>query len=67
VLETKHHETITTLARYGAKLDSHDERIDSIEKKIPIYDLVVRVVNRVGMIAGTVIVGGIVSSYFVFS
>ena len=67
VLETEHKATRDTLSRYGQKLEKHDERLDAIEKKTPIYDLMVRVVNRVGMVAGTVIVGGIVSSYFVFS
>jgi len=42
VLETKHHETITTLARYGTKLDRHDSRLDDIEKKTPLYDQVVK-------------------------
>jgi len=66
-LETEHHATRETLSRYGTKLDAHDTRIDTIEKKIPMYDLGMRIMNRIGMIVGTVIVGGIVSSYFVFS
>ena len=35
VLETEHHATRETLARYGAKLDVHDKRLDTIEQITP--------------------------------
>jgi len=34
-LETEHHATRETLARYGTKLDKHDQRLDAIEQVTP--------------------------------
>ena len=67
VLETEHKSTRETLARYGAKLDKHDERIDMIESKVPVYDLFVNSIKRIAMWVGAFLVLGVLGGVISFT
>tara|TARA_R110000803_G_scaffold34529_1_gene75308 strand:- start:4766 stop:5068 length:303 start_codon:yes stop_codon:yes gene_type:complete len=63
-----------TLQTMGDRLNNHSEaiksmdaRIDTIEVKVPIYDLSTSIIKRVGAIALTILVTGIIGSVLVFS
>ena len=66
VLETEHKATRDTLSRYGEKLEKHDARLDTIEQKLPYYDILVKIGGRVGMIALTFFIAGLLGYFFVF-
>jgi len=53
-LETQHHATVETLARYGAKLDKHDARLDVIEKEAP---RMVRFLDRWDKVSLSLVIG----------
>lgn len=51
--------------QHAVRLDDLDKRVDSIEKKLPVYDIVTAVAKRVGLIALTIIVGAILTGILV--
>ena len=61
VLETEHKATRDTLARYGQKIDNHDARLDNVEKKIPMYDLIVEEKRATSVLIRRSIIGTFIS------
>jgi len=61
VLETEHKATRETLARYGAKIDNHDARVDEIEKKVPVYDLMVEEKKATATLIRRSVIGTLIS------
>jgi len=59
VLETEHHATRETLARYGAKLDKHDSRLDVIEQITP---RAVRFLDRWDKVSLSVVIGVVLAA-----
>ena len=62
-----------TITNMNLRMNSHaenikhnDERLDKIEQKLPIYDILVTASSWAGRVVLTLIVGGIVGSFFVF-
>lgn len=52
--------------RFIMRLDDLEDRIELIEKKMPLVNLLLNSVGKVGIAILTLVVGGIVASYFVF-
>ena len=61
VLETEHKATRDTLARYGQKIDSHDVRLDDMEKKVPMYDIMVEDKKATSILIRRSVIGTVIS------
>jgi len=64
-LETEHHATRATLARYGQKIDNHDSRLDIIEKKVPLYDVMVEDKKANATLVRRSVIGTLISLFVV--
>jgi len=61
VLETEHKATRDTLARYGQKIDNHDVRLDTVEKKVPLYDAIVEEKRANSILIRRSVIGTLIS------
>ena len=54
------------LNSHAIDIKKNDERLDEIEKKLPVYDILVTVSGWTGRIILTLLITGIVGSYIAF-
>jgi len=54
------------MERFGFRLDNIEERVEEIEKVMPLIKLLLASVNKITISIVTIIVSGIVASFFVF-
>lgn len=54
------------MERFGFRLDNLEERVEEIEKVMPLVKLLLASVNKITISIITLITGGIIASFFVF-
>ena len=65
-VQEKQNTMLERLNHHSTQIGSLDKRMDEVEKRIPIYNMVVTTGGWIAKIAVTVVIGGIISSFFIF-